>query len=308
MKNQTGLGKGLSALIPQNTSVAQAPINNDDGKTTGVIALVEITKVKANPFQPRIVFNPEALADLVQSIVEHGVIQPITVRRSGNGYELISGERRIRASIEAGLDTIPAYIVDIGSDESMIELALIENVQRENLNDIEIAMGYQLLIHECNLNQDQVAQKVGKNRATISNFLRLLKLPNEVQQMLATRAISNGHARALLSLTSSQNQIEIAHKIVEEDLSVRDTEDLIKTMMGGLPSKKSKKKSTGASKSHPSKPLDTSLLAIEDQLREHFATQVSINVKAGENGSLEIAFYSFDDLQRLVDLIIDNKR
>lgn len=301
MKTQLGLGKGLGALIPSALQKGLTSIVSDDnGYDSGIIALVDITKVRTNRFQPRIMFDPIALAELSKSIKEHGVIQPITVRRQYDGYELISGERRIRASIEAGLDKIPAYILDITSNEAMIELALIENVQRENLNDIEIAMGYQLLIDECSLSQDLIAQKVGKNRSTISNFLRLLKLPSIVQQQLALHAISNGHARALLGLSNPEDQIQLCQDIIMHDYSVRKTEEIIKDI-----SKSSDTSSAKGKKSNPSisTKANPAILSIEDKLRDHFATQVKIHVSSNEQGSLHIDFYSFDDLQRLLDII-----
>jgi ParB family chromosome partitioning protein len=301
MKTQLGLGKGLGALIPSAIQKGLTSIVSDDnGYDSGIIALVDITKVRTNRFQPRIMFDPIALAELSKSIKEHGVIQPITVRRQHDGYELISGERRIRASIEAGLDKIPAYILDITSNEAMIELALIENVQRENLNDIEIAMGYQLLIDECSLSQDLIAQKVGKNRSTISNFLRLLKLPSIVQQQLALHAISNGHARALLGLSNPEDQIQLCQEIIMHDYSVRKTEEIIKDI-----SKSSDTSSAKGRKSNPSisTKANPAILSIEDKLRDHFATQVKIHVSSNEQGSLHIDFYSFDDLQRLLDII-----
>ena len=301
MKTQLGLGKGLGALIPSSIQKGLTSIVSDDnGSDSGIIALVDITKVRTNRFQPRIMFDPMALAELSQSIKEHGVIQPITVRRQHDGYELISGERRIRASIEAGLDKIPAYILDITSNEAMIELALIENVQRENLNDIEIAMGYQLLIDECSLSQELIAQKVGKNRSTISNFLRLLKLPTIVQQQLAVHAITNGHARALLGLSNPEDQIRLCQEIMTYDYSVRKTEEIIKDVSLSSGTAYSKGKKNNSSISIKSSPA---ILSIEDKLRDHFATQVKIHVSSNEQGSLHIDFYSFDDLQRLLDII-----
>lgn len=301
MKTQLGLGKGLGALIPSSIQRGLTSIVSDDnGSDSGIIALVDITKVRTNRFQPRIMFDPMALAELSQSIKEHGVIQPITVRRQHDGYELISGERRIRASIEAGLDKIPAYILDITSNEAMIELALIENVQRENLNDIEIAMGYQLLIDECSLSQELIAQKVGKNRSTISNFLRLLKLPTIVQQQLAVHAITNGHARALLGLSNPEDQIRLCQEIMTYDYSVRKTEEIIKdaSLSSATASAKGKKHNSSISiKANPA------IVSIEDKLRDHFATQVKIHISSNEQGSLHIDFYSFDDLQRLLDII-----
>lgn len=243
MKSPLGLGKGLGALIPGNQDNPSKTVEQQDENRIG---LIDITRIKTNPFQPRVIFDQTALEELVDSIKLHGVIQPITVRKSiGNTYELISGERRIRASIEAGLEKIPAFIVDIDTNEAMIELAIIENVQRENLNDIEVAMGYQMLMDHCKLTQEEVAAKVGKDRATVANFLRLLKLPSEIQQLVAMKELSNGHARALLSLQSPDNQRLIAQRIIDEQLSVRQTEDIIRELMGGTkrnPKKTSKKK------------------------------------------------------------------
>jgi ParB family chromosome partitioning protein len=305
MKSPLGLGKGLGALIPGNQDNPSKTVEQQDENRIG---LIDITKIKTNPFQPRVIFDQTALEELVDSIKLHGVIQPITVRKSiGNTYELISGERRIRASIEAGLEKIPAFIVDIDTNEAMIELAIIENVQRENLNDIEVAMGYQMLMDHCKLTQEEVAAKVGKDRATVSNFLRLLKLPSEIQQLVAMKELSNGHARALLSLQSPDNQRLIAQRIIDELLSVRQTEDIIRELMGGTkrnPKKTSKKKNDTTSKKQP---LSNDVLALEDSLREYFATQVSIHLKDHETGKIEIIFFSLDDLQRVIELIINKQ-
>ena len=305
MKSPLGLGKGLGALIPGNQDNPSKTVEQQDENRIG---LIDITKIKTNPFQPRVIFDQTALEELVDSIKLHGVIQPITVRKSiGNTYELISGERRIRASIEAGLEKIPAFIVDIDTNEAMIELAIIENVQRENLNDIEVAMGYQMLMDHCKLTQEEVAAKVGKDRATVANFLRLLKLPSEIQQLVAMKELSNGHARALLSLQSPDNQRLIAQRIIDEQLSVRQTEDIIRELMGGTkrnPKKTSKKKNDTTSKKQP---LSNDVLALEDSLREYFATQVFIHLKDHETGKVEITFFSLDDLQRVIELIINKQ-
>jgi len=305
MKSPLGLGKGLGALIPGNQDNPSKTVEQQDENRIG---LIDITKIKTNPFQPRVIFDQTALEELVDSIKLHGVIQPITVRKSiGNTYELISGERRIRASIEAGLEKIPAFIVDIDTNEAMIELAIIENVQRENLNDIEVAMGYQMLMDHCKLTQEEVAAKVGKDRATVANFLRLLKLPSEIQQLVAMKELSNGHARALLSLQSPDNQRLIAQRIIDEQLTVRQTEDIIRELMGGTkrnPKKTSKKKNDTTSKKQP---LSNDVLALEDSLREYFATQVFIHLKDHETGKVEITFFSLDDLQRVIELIINKQ-
>lgn len=302
MKSPLGLGKGLGALIPGNQE--NTPQNSDQ-QNENKIGLIDITKIKTNPFQPRVIFDQTALEELVDSIKLHGVIQPITVRKSnGNTFELISGERRIRASIEAGLEQIPAFIVDIDTNEAMIELAIIENVQRENLNDIEVAMGYQMLIDQCKLTQEEVAAKVGKDRATVANFLRLLKLPTDIQQKVALRELSNGHARALLSLQSHDNQRLITERIINEQLSVRQTEEIIRELMGGTKKVGKKRVKNNTPVTNTKQPLSNDLLALEDALREHFTTQVSIHLKDHETGKVEITFFSLDDLQRVIDLII----
>ncbi|MBM4150456.1 MAG: ParB/RepB/Spo0J family partition protein [Ignavibacteria bacterium] len=305
MKSPLGLGKGLGALIPGNQGTPQKNTEHQDENRIG---LIDITKIKTNPFQPRVIFDQAAMEELVDSIKLHGVIQPITVRKSiGNTYELISGERRIRASIEVGLEQIPAFIMDVDSNEAMIELAIIENVQRENLNDIEVAMGYQLLIDQCKLTQEEVAAKVGKDRATVANFLRLLKLPSEIQQHVAMKELSNGHARALLSLQSPDNQRLIAQRIIVEQLSVRQTEDIIRELMGGTKknAKRTAKKTNQSASTR--QPLNNDLLALEDALREYFTTQVSIHLKDHETGKVEITFFSLDDLQRVIELIINKQ-
>ncbi|HRI31439.1 MAG TPA: ParB/RepB/Spo0J family partition protein [Candidatus Kapabacteria bacterium] len=231
MKSAFPLGKGLGALIPTaslESTVSNDTLQTDDGKSVGVTAFIDITKIRPNRFQPRLDFDPKALEDLTNSIKVRGVIQPITVRRTESGYELVSGERRVRASIEAGLTKIPAYIMDVDTDAQMLELAIIENVQRENLNPIEVSLGYQRLIEECNLTQEDVAEKIGKDRSTVANFLRLLRLPQQIQDCLRDRKISMGHARAMLAITSNDKQLYVLDTVISKDLSVRKTEQLVK--------------------------------------------------------------------------------
>jgi ParB family chromosome partitioning protein len=235
-KRAASLGKGLDALLPSSFSIEppQENMKVDDGKSVGVIAMIDVQRVRPNPMQPRQDFDPEALEDLKKSIREKGVIQPITVRRTETGYEIIAGERRVRASTELGFDTIPAYILDIETDAEMLELALIENVQRENLNPIEVALGYKRLMEECRLTQEEVSKKVGKDRTTITNFMRLLRLPQEIQQSLRRKSLSMGHARAILSITDEQKQQEVFRYVVSGDVSVRKTEELVKKVESGL--------------------------------------------------------------------------
>lgn len=315
MKQGLGLGKGLSALIPPS---AQTPVDartlpSDDGSLVGITALIDISKVRPNPFQPRQDFDAEALADLVRSIKEKGVIQPITVRRAENGYELIAGERRVRASIEAGMTRVPAYILDITTDADMLEIALIENVQRENLNPIEVALGYQRLIDQCNLTQEDVAEKVGKDRSTVTNFLRLLKLPREIQESLRTKKITMGHARAMLALSEAETQNNVLKEVLEKELSVRSTEALVKNVeLGRVSSVLKPGESDGQryeSKPKQFEPSQTmspevasTINEIESRLRTVFSTQVRVRTKNSNAGSIEIDFYTIEELERLLDL------
>lgn len=312
MKTALGLGKGLNALIPsgshQSTRTPET-LNTDDGASVGITAFIDISKVRPNPFQPRQTFDPDALADLVNSIKERGVIQPITVRRMESGYELVAGERRIRASIEAGLTKIPAYILDVESDADMLEIALIENVQRENLNPIEVALGYQRLIDECKLTQEDVAEKVGKDRTTVTNLLRLLRLPAAVQDAVRYKKISTGHARTILSLPDAPNQIAVLDEIMKNDLSVRKTEVLVKDVELGRVTFNE----DGATQSKrpavqfkPPANVDPEVAAmlgeIEIRLRHVLSTQVRVRTKTSSTGSIEIDYYSLEELERLLDL------
>jgi ParB family chromosome partitioning protein len=195
--------------------------------------MIDVKRVRPNPMQPRQDFDREALDDLKKSIKEKGVIQPITVRRTEEGYEIIAGERRVRASSEAGLEMIPAYILDIETDADMLELALIENVQRENLNPIEVALGYKRLMEECRLTQEEVSKKVGKDRTTITNFLRLLRLPDEIQRSLRQKKLSMGHARAILAISDEDKQRAVFNEVRAQEFSVRKTEDIVKKIEAG---------------------------------------------------------------------------
>jgi ParB family chromosome partitioning protein len=211
----------LQALIPEVNA------ENNHRAQDGSIHEVAIASIVANPFQPRIDFDPQALAELKQSIAENGLVTPITVRSHNNGYQLIAGERRLRAVQELGYASIPAYVVEIKNERQMLEMALIENVQRENLNPIEEALGYQRLIDECDLTQETVAQKVGKDRVTIANAMRLLKLPDSIQENLRKGELTSGHARALLGLPERSQQIDLCKTILKNQLSVRQVEKLV---------------------------------------------------------------------------------
>ena len=226
-KTNNRLGRGLSALLKDEPSVVSA---SDKGaeKLVGSIVEVDLKKIKTNPYQPRTNFDKNALDDLVKSITILGVIQPITVRKIENGYELISGERRFRASQIVGLETIPAYI-RLANDQEMLEMALVENIQRQDLDAIEIALSYQRLLDEINLTQEQLSHRVGKDRTSISNYLRLLKLDPIIQTGIRDGMISMGHGRAIIAIDDVDLQLEIYEKVIAENLSVRETEKLIQT-------------------------------------------------------------------------------
>ena len=282
MKKTNRLGKGLSALIPDTDQVQVAE--------DAVLKEIDIKLIRPNPYQPRLEFDPIALQELKVSIEENGVIQPITVRRVNDHYELISGERRLRAVTEIGLADVPCYIRQIETKEEMLELAIIENVQRERLNPIEQAQAYQRLIDECNLTQDDVARKIGKDRSTITNIIRLLKLPAIIQESVKKSEISMGHARSLLAISNERLQKALSKKIIKEGLSVRRVEKLIKETQ-----EKSK-----AKKINPPR-RSIFVQKVEDNLRDSLGTKVIIKPKR-EGGLIEIEFYSPEDLSRLVEL------
>ncbi len=283
MARKPALGKGLRALIPE--------IPPGDEQSAAAIQDIAVESVLPNPFQPREHFDPQALQELKASIAERGLVQPITVRRFDGRYQLIAGERRLRAVRELGLPTIPAYVLDVQSDEEMLELSIIENIHREDLNPLEVARGYQRLIDECNLTQEEVAQKVGKDRSTVANFLRLLKLPRRIQESLASGELSMGHARALLALNNSEDQIRLWQQTVKYALPVRKVEQMVREALeGGRPTKA------------PQKELPPQVREMENRLRHALATQVHIKPR-GRRGVIEIEYYSDDDLDRLTGLI-----
>jgi len=300
---KTGLGRGLGALINPNfdretmtekVTVNQNEIKNDDGESIDVLAKIPANSIVPNPYQPRVNFEPGALDELKNSILENGLIQPITVRRVDKHYELISGERRLRASKELGIKEIPAYIIKVDTKEAMLALSLIENIQRADLNAIEIATTYRKLMVECDLSQEEIATKVGKERSTITNSLRLLKLPNRIQQALIDGTISAGHARAILSLTDESSQLDIFEKIIKEKLSVRNVEQLVKEDSPKQQIIKEQKDKNS---------LDfISNANIESKLRGIFGTKVICKQKKDGAGNISIDFYSEDELERLLEL------
>ncbi len=289
------LGRGLASLIPRPAPTTVAPpTRSDDGVSNEIISQIELDKIQTNPFQPRADFDQVALDELKHSIREKGVIQAITVRRIDNGFQLISGERRVRAARDAGLTHIPAYIIKVNTNEEMLELALIENLQREHLNPIEIAISYKRLIEECSLTQDQLADRIGKDRSTIANFLRLLRLPDPIQTGVRKGQVSNGHARALITIEDPALQIDIFHEIVQEDLSVRDVERLVRR----------KGRPTTTKRSRPSAPAsDVSLASVEEKLRHALGTKVDIKALNDGKGQIILEYYSLEDLERLLDLL-----
>jgi ParB family chromosome partitioning protein len=295
MAKRNALGRGLSALIPgaeDDTFDETEALTEIPPKTGAGIAEISVEDIEPNPHQPRTVFDPDAVAELSNSIREKGIIQPISVRRFGDGYQLIAGERRLRAAQLANLKVVPAQILDIGTDEEMMEISLIENVQREDLSPIEEARAYRALMEECFLTQEEVAQKVGKDRSTITNTLRLLNLALEVRDALQAKDISMGHARALLGLENENLQSTICRQVISEGLSVRRVEALVKTYREGA------KENAG-----PSRPAkDPQTRSIEEDLQRRFGTAVNISRK-GKKGRIEIEFYTNEDLERLLDLL-----
>lgn len=285
------LGKGLKALIPDEGFIPSSKADEEVRIPTGSVGSLPVEKIKVNPFQPRKDFDEAALEDLKNSIIENGVIQPVTVSRDGEGYQLISGERRLRAVRKAGFKFIPGYIVEAHEDAGKLELALIENIQREDLNAIEIALALKSLVTNCNLTQDEIAQKVGKNRSTISNFLRLLKLPTVIQNSIREKDISSGHARALINLPNQKQQIKVWQEILRKKLSVRQTEELVNKLF----------------RETPAKPVRSGTVSpygeIESQLRERFATKVRIVEKNKGKGEIHIQYFSPDDLERILEIM-----
>ena len=290
MTKRPALGRGLSALLEDDkTDITGSADASQLSKTVGSIAEIEISKIEANPFQPRTKFEEEALQELSQSIKELGIIQPVTVRKLGyDKYQLISGERRFRASQLAGLTQIPAY-VRIANDQSMLEMALVENIQRSELDAIEVAISYQRLIEECKLTQEEMSQRVGKKRSTISNYLRLLKLPAEIQNGIRSNQLSMGHARALVNIENPESQLELYRQILEETLSVRKTEELAKGK---------KESSTSASKAKS--PLSVVDKRIRMNLTDHFSVPVKFQRKDEEKGSITIPFENEEELAKIL--------
>ena len=295
MKRQA-LGRGLGALL-EDSSKGSSNAERKPAKAASAMAMNEIRldEIEVNPFQPRTHFDQEALQELSESIKIQGIIQPITVRKIGDRkFQLISGERRFQASKLAGLVKVPAY-VRTADDQQMLEMALIENIQRENLNAIEIATSYQKLLTECNLKQEELGDRVGKKRTTVTNYLRLLKLPPDIQDSIRDDQISMGHARALINIENIDLQLTVFHKVIKEDLSVRKTEELVRKIGKDniIPGRVKKEV----------KELSSELKNLQMVLSSHFGTKVEINQKSGQKGDIKIPYMSVDDLNRILEIL-----
>lgn len=287
MAKKSVLGRGLGALIDDVDDV-QTRVETDFSNE------IEISKIEANPYQPRTKFDEEALNELAQSIKELGIVQPITVRKNNNNsYQLIAGERRFRAAKIAGLTKIPAYI-RLAEDDKMLELALVENIQREDLDSIEIAISYQRLIDECKLTQESLSDRVGKKRSTISNYLRLLKLPAEIQKGIREKRVLMGHARALVNIDDPKTQLEIFQLTVANDFSVRKVEELVRSVNNGIPEKPTPTKAPSLPKEYES---------LKDHLSKHFNSKVDLKRANNGKGKIIIPFKSDDDLERILGVL-----
>ncbi|HAB89847.1 MAG TPA: chromosome partitioning protein ParB [Bacteroidetes bacterium] len=287
------MGKGIRALL---SDIGETPNTSSVGslsgrsKGIGEVLNIPILEIKVNPFQPRVEFDDEKLEELAESIRIHGVVQPLTVRREPSGkIELIAGERRLRASKLAGLLEVPCYVRNANDQESL-EIALIENIQREDLNALEVGRSYERLIEECSLTHEELSQRIGKKRATISNYLRLLKLPPDVQNALSEQRISMGHARALAGLEDVLLQLDLLHEILSDNLSVREVERRIASLAKRKPKVKNKKKSP-------------SFKTMEEKLSSQWSTRVRLNQKANGSGEMSVYFHNEEDLQRILDLL-----
>ena len=287
-----GLGKGLDSLIPN--AVGEAKVKKEVknvAEAKGPETIVKITKVEPNREQPRKNFDEDALQELADSIKQFGLLQPILVQDRKDHYEIIAGERRWRAAKLAGLKEVPVIIRNY-TEQEIVEISLIENIQREDLNPIEEAQAYKRLLTEFNLKQDEVAERVSKSRAAVTNSIRLLKLSNEVQQMVIDEMISTGHARALLAVENPEEQYTLAQKIFDEKLSVRDVEKMVKNLHKPAKPKKMDDKT-----------LQAIYQDIEEKLKQKLSTKVTVSSKGDGAGKIEIEFYNHDDLDRLLDMI-----
>lgn len=289
MAKKSALGRGLGALLDNTGSetVSRTVIGSDGG--SGSINEILIEQIETNPFQPRTRFDQEKLDELAASIGQLGIIQPLTLRQvRPNKYQLISGERRFRASQLAGLKSVPAY-VRVANDQEMLEMALVENIQRDDLDAIEVAISYQRLIEECDLTQEKLGERVGKNRSTITNYLRLLKLPPQIQKAIMDKVLTMGHARALINIDDQAQQLELFKQIVRDGLSVRATEQVSK-------SAKSQKSAGG-------KELPIEYQRIQDNIKNQLNAEVGLKVNAKGKGSISIAFDNEKEMKRVLSIL-----
>ncbi len=286
MARKNALGRGLGALIDDADREKLEKLER--------ISEVEIGKIDVNPFQPRSNFDEEALRELASSIRELGIIQPISVREMDDGrYQLITGERRLKAATMAGLKTIPAYI-RTADDQAMLELALVENIQREDLDAIEIAISYHRLIEECNLTQENLSDRVGKKRSTVANYLRLLRLPAEIQLGIRERKITMGHARSLIGVDDPEEQIELYYQIIRDELSVRQTEEMVRKL--------ALKKVKTDDRSEKKQQLNEAYRNLQEQLSGFFSADIRVRVNNKGKGKIVIPFENPEDLERIIEL------
>jgi ParB family chromosome partitioning protein len=295
MARRSGLGKGLNALLPD---AAQAPPPGTE------LREIPVAQVRANPYQPRAAFDEEALTALATSIAELGVLQPILVRQvADSSYELIAGERRLRASQLAGLDSIPALVRPVG-DEVSLQQALVENLLREDLNPLEEAAGYQQLIDEFTLTQEQVAERVGRSRSSVANTLRLLALPDALQQLVVDGSLSAGHARALLAVESAADQQALATRIVEEGMNVRDTEEAVRRLVAAQYAGEGDSPAGDARAAGATRPA--ALLELERLLSDHLDTRVAVTM-SGKRGRVSVEFANLEDLERIYRVMVSGR-
>ena len=292
--NRKALGRGLSSLLPTNRPAPAPAVPAPTPASSGPLR-IPIGDIDPNPLQPRTVFQADRLQELAQSIREHGIIQPLIVRTAGARYQLVAGERRWRAAKLAGLAEVPVIVQDY-ADDRLMEITLIENIQREDLNPIEVAQAFDRLAREHQLSHEQIAQHTGKDRTTVTNMLRLLRLPGDIQVLLAEHRLSMGHARALLALPTPELQLQLAERTAGEGLSVRQVERLVQ-------------KSTETREPKPVQPVepDPNVKAAIQELERVLGTRVHIVEKSTQRGRIEIEYYSQDDLQRIYDAIVGDK-
>ena len=294
---RNALGRGLGALLKDADSVKSK--NAAENTITSNLNEIPLEQIEVNNYQPRSHFNDEALKELSESIKIQGIIQPITVRQlAPNQFQLISGERRLRASKLAGLTKIPAYI-RTANDQQMLEMALIENIQRENLNPIEIAISYQRMISECNLKQEELGDRVGKNRSTVTNYVRLLKLPPDVQVALRDNIITMGHARSIINLENVDQQLYVLNKIVSEGLSVRSVEELARNIQN----KHSAPETASSTPAKANSGSNAEIVSLQNKLTSHFGTKIQVKSDKQFKGEIKIPFVSAEDLNRILEIL-----